>query len=222
MLGWHTGPLGSPAWPGQLGPNVGRLQFWHGFAVGLLRVVATLVAWDHRVGCCWWGAVGGRQVVSKLVVPSHCLRGFVGLQWLLERGLVQSWRWSGVGLLLLLCLALGAAGQAGLQQRRRGEPREDPGHGRHGHGGEYHDIGLEEFEWSNSEQAEFDWEQEGNFISERDQARRNHMVDIENMHWQMLEESSILADGTEEANAEELERIAPSRPEVFNWHRGQH
>ena len=24
--------------------------------------------------------------MSKLVVPNHCLRGFVGLQWLLERG----------------------------------------------------------------------------------------------------------------------------------------
>ena len=46
------------------------------------------------------------------------------------------------------------------------------------------------------------------------------MVDIENMHWQMLEHSSqrlghILADGTEETNNEELERIVPSRPESF-------
>ena len=52
------------------------------------------------------------------------------------------------------------------------------------------------------------------------------MVDIENMHWQMLEHFSqrlghILADGTEETNNEELERIVPSRPEVFNWCREQ-
>ena len=38
------------------------------------------------------------------------------------------------------------------------------------------------------------------------------MVDIENTHWQMLEYSSqslghILADGSEETNNEELERI---------------
>ena len=52
------------------------------------------------------------------------------------------------------------------------------------------------------------------------------MVDIENMHWQMLEHFSqrlghILADGTKETNNEELERIVPSRPEVFNWCREQ-
>ena len=52
------------------------------------------------------------------------------------------------------------------------------------------------------------------------------MVNIENTHWQMLEHSSqrlghILADGSEETNNEELERIVPSRPEVFSRYREQ-
>ena len=60
-----------------------------------------------------------------------------------------------------------------VQQRRPEDPQEDLGQGHHGHGGENHDSGPEELTWSSSEQAEFGWEQEGNFISEREQARRN-------------------------------------------------
>ena len=50
------------------------------------------------------------------------------------------------------------------------------------------------------------------------------MVDIENMHWQIYSSQRlghILADGSEETNNEELEGIAPSRPEVFSWYREQ-
>ena len=111
-----------------------------------------------------------------------------------------------------------------VQRRLPDSP--DLGQGRHGHGGEDHDSGPEELTWSSSEQADHDWEQEGDRMAEREQARRNHMVDIENTHWQMLEYSSqrlghILADGSEETNNEELERIVPSRPEVFSWYREQ-
>ena len=114
-------------------------------------------------------------------------------------------------------------GEVRRVQRRLPDPP-DLGQGRHGHGGEDHDSGPEELTRSSSEQADHDWEQEGDRIAEREQTRRNHMVDIENMHWEMLEHSSqrlghILADGTEETNNEELERIVPSRPEVFSWYR---
>ena len=116
-------------------------------------------------------------------------------------------------------------GEVRRVQRRLPDPP-DLGRGRHGHGGEDHDSGPEELTRSSSEQADHDWEQEGDRIAEREQARRNHKVDIENMHWQMLEHSSqrlghILADGSEETNNEELERIVPSRPEVFSWYREQ-
>ena len=116
-------------------------------------------------------------------------------------------------------------GEVRRVQRRLPDPS-NLGQGRQGHGGEDHDSGPEELTWSSSEQADHDWEQERELIAAREETRRNHVVDIENMHWQMLEHSSqrlghILADGGEETNNEELERIVFSRPEISSWYREQ-